>query len=212
MDLHTLFPDMISLDTANKCRGFPTNKPNPKIIVNVEFNNTWMQPPKPLHDSDSVGTWPENVKFPVIDKYFIPPKGDEDLPKKLPILIQDETMRAFLEGGSIMESEKARLPVEGFEPPLMFVNANKKFHVFDSWARKGLTEVLTVDTLLGAELDLLKDVKEDWDNMNDENKLQSVFSGLENLCTLAHTANYRAQQYLTSVFVTNKLLIRDCLE
>ena len=38
---------------------------------------------------------------------------------------------------------------------------NRKFHLFDSWARKGLTEIMTVDTLIGSELSLLSDIKHD---------------------------------------------------
>ena len=86
---------------------------------------------------------------------------------------------------------------------------NRKFHLFDSWARKGLTEIMTVDTLIGSELSLLSDIKHDWDNMDDEEKLRSMFQTLECLGTLAHAANYRAQQYIISILVTNKLLFRD---
>ena len=205
-----LFPNLVSVGTEERARNFGDSTVSPKIILDFKINKSWLIPPKPEIKSDTIGVWPSNTNYPTADKYLMPPKMQNDMPYKLPMLFHDTDMELFLTGNSLCSNSKVKLHSLAFEPSETSLEKGSNFPAIDSLSRKGLIENALVDQWLESGISHTNTLLSDWEeHILNLPLLKEHLSLHSQAMHVAWSANLRCKNFLIALFTNNKICFRQ---
>ena len=94
--LNQLFPDLVELQSNERARDFNVSSVSYKLKIVLDLDNTWLDNPPPEVAGDTVGSWPVHTDFPTMEKAYTPPGMGKYLPRKLPLVFEDQKIEKFL--------------------------------------------------------------------------------------------------------------------
>ena len=211
LEIANVFPDQISVKNSSKCRDLGEQIVSPKIILEVNLENTWLKSPPPDNSSDSFGVWPSNAALPSADKNFLPPKMSEYMPSKIPVVFKedDKIWENFLTANSLSHNGVIKLHDSAFEPCEIKADAKwKHFSIVDAILRKSLIDNCIVDQFLNCTMSHLGGIINNFNSMeNVKDHLDVTYQTLN----VSWSANQRCSNLITAAFAANKFAFRQAV-
>ena len=164
-----------------------------RLKIVLDLDNTWLGNPPPEVAGDTVGSWPEHTDFPTMEKAYTPPGMGKYLPRKLPLVFEDQKVEKFLTAKSIARNQEIKLDPRAFEPSVIKTDKGTNYHIIDFFARQAILENSVVDTFLEAGIRLARA----------EDASVDILPVLLNLLKLAWASNLRCRTFIFALFTNN---------
>ena len=212
LDISSVFPDLISVKSSSKCRDLGDKIISPKIILEVNLDNTWLMAPPPVNN-DTIGSWPSNVALPSADKNLLPPKMSEYMPSKFPVIFKEENKNweSFFNADSLAHNGIIKLHDSAFEPCEIKADAKwKHFSIIDAILRKSLMENCIVDQFISCSLSHLGGISNKL--TSNELSIADVKNHLDvttQTLNVSWSANQRCSNFISAAFAANKFTFRQ---
>ena len=177
----------------------------PKLKLNINFSNSWLESPAPKQAGDTVGSWDlkENIPPGNAVGHFIK-KARKSMPQTPLVSYESEDLEKFLEGENLLSSvsNQLELPNDAFSPASFDLPVKApRYHTIDSLCRKSLKCLFISECLATNAWDHIKSTLKD-------NVDQDTLDDLSNFFPLMLSSMVRGRSLLEAIFAHNKFAFR----
>ncbi|CAL4058785.1 unnamed protein product [Meganyctiphanes norvegica] len=139
ISLSKYLPHIVQIKDNKRIVGLSPTTSERQIIVQIDFNCSWLEKPEPSHANDEIGYWPTSTQFPTSEKNAFPPDYINKIPFAVPCAFQDPELEKFLTAKSLNRSAKLTLN-DAFDKTEVSVGKATAHPVIDCLARKAIIE------------------------------------------------------------------------
>ncbi|CAL4097180.1 unnamed protein product, partial [Meganyctiphanes norvegica] len=210
--LHKFLPHVVKIKENKKIVGFSLSYSLRQIIVDINFEGSWLEKPEPANTSEKNGHWPISTQFPSSNKCFYPPDRNKKIPFAIPCTFLDPEIEKFLFAKSLNKGSKVSLN-DVFDKPEFYLGKSKgaTIHpILDSLARKAIIEGGISDTLLEAVGVIINTMLDEWERASsDLIEMKASLKEISKFLTLGRQTNWRCKNFIAALLVSNKLALRN---
>ena len=209
LSLSKYLPHIVQIKDNKRIVGLSPTTSERQIIVQIDFNCSWLEKPEPSHANDEIGYWPTSTQFPTSEKNAFPPDYINKIPFAVPCAFQDPELEKFLTAKSLNRSTKLTLN-DAFDKTEFPLGKATAHPVIDCLARKAIIEGGISDTLMSCVATMIETILEDWDRaVTDIQGIKEYLKDMAQFMTLAHQTSWRCRGFIIALLVSNKLALRN---
>ncbi|CAL4155574.1 unnamed protein product, partial [Meganyctiphanes norvegica] len=207
--LHKFLPHVVKIKENKKIVGLSPSTYERQIIVDINFEGSWLEKPEPASASEKIGHWPIPTQFPNSNKFATPPDHTNKIPLAVPCSFQDPELEKFLLAKSMNQGNKVLLN-DAFDKPEYPLGPGIVHTILDSLARKAILERGISDTLLDAVAAIINTMLDDWERASgDLMEIKASLKEISKFLTLGHQTNWRCKSFIVAILVSNKVALRN---
>ena len=205
-------PDgIICMSEIQKSRDLVPQSQRVGVLVTCDTSESWLCEPPLRVDTDTHGSWSEEVEFPNLTKRacLVPYTNDarSKLANSVPYMIKEKSLSDFFSTPLCLKS-KVKLPNMIFDKAEFTLPKGANFQLIDKLAKKCLLQNLIADKLMEGANALLGSTFEELDSLSSE-AIKENLEVCRNMFQMCFMVNQRGRQELVSLYTANKMKLRD---
>ena len=214
--IYNTIPGKIHMASDGRHRSLINIGGTPHIILNPNWEGSWMDTPKGL-GSNSIGVWPPKTKFPgSAENIMVPEDFKHKLPIKFEYHVQNPELKTYLETTKMLDTKGCiRVNPVVFENSSFTLTKNHFCPTVDKFLKVQLTDNLITDEFIDMTENLVRSASHiPSDNAGlDPSAVNALLMDklrlIRNSVLLSSANNLRGRHNILSAIARNKLVLRE---